>query len=227
MIFGPKEEVKRENENLKELRSLSVEEKNISRSPNPKLMKKPTVIEQNMIEKIMSTIRRDSSSSKQNSNFSRISNINMSSIGLQSLTLSKVKVPTLSIKTCECASVLVVDDQIINRMILVEYGTMLEIKSDEAENGKIAYQMYKSSLSKEWWNGYKAIFMDLNMPVLDGINATSKILAEETSTPKPKIIAITAFWSDEEKEKWFNIGMSDFKMKPVNFDAYFGIIKNL
>ena len=116
------------------------------------------------------------------------------------------------------ASVLIVDDQVINRMILKEFGLKCGVNSDEAENGKIAYQKYIETLRHNWWDGYKLILMDLNMPVMDGISSASKILQE--SFIKPKIIALTAFWSEEEKVKCFEIGMAGFQLKPINFKTY-------
>lgn len=170
-----------------------------SSPPTYKLNKKPTAMEIDMIDKIISTIKKDISIGKQVSNFSRISNNSSSLIYIKSSLRS---VPEYLKKKCDWAPVLVVDDQIINRMILVEFGSKNLLKSDEAENGKIAYNMYKASLQKSWCDGYRLIFMDLNMPVLDGIAATAKIMQEATSHTKPRVVAITAFWSEEEKEKY-------------------------
>lgn len=115
---------------------------------------------------------------------------------------------------------LIVDDQIINRMILREFGLKYHIKSDEAENGKVAYQMYKESLNRTCCTGYRLILMDLNMPVLDGMGATRKILNEHTEVDKPRVVAITAFCSEQEKRKCFQIGFKDFKMKPIDLSTY-------
>lgn len=112
------------------------------------------------------------------------------------------------------------DDQIINRIILKEFANMHNLKSDEAENGKIAVQMYKDSLLNAWCNGYKLILMDLNMPVMDGLTATQRIFQEKWKWPKPIIIAITAFCTEEEKKKWFKVGMSDFKLKPIDMMTF-------
>lgn len=101
-------------------------------------------------------------------------------------------------------------------MILNEFGKKYGIVSDEAENGKVAYQMYVKSLQKTCCQGYRLILMDLNMPVMDGIRASNKINEHETEKAKPKIIAITAFASEEEREKCRAVGIKDFKMKPIS-----------
>lgn len=67
--------------------------------------------------------------------------------------------------------------------------------------GLIGVQMYKASMNRKCCSSYKIIFMDLNMPVMDGIRAAEKILSIKTLTSKPKIIAVTAFASDEEQGK--------------------------
>jgi CheY-like chemotaxis protein len=65
-------------------------------------------------------------------------------------------------------------------MILREFGITCKIKSDEAENGKVAVQMYKDQLEKDCCEGYKLILMDLNMPVMNGIRAARHLMIEWT-----------------------------------------------
>lgn len=127
---------------------------------------------------------------------------------------------------CGCSSILVVDDQIINRMILNEFGRKLGILSDEAEDGKEAYHMYLKSLQRPCCEGYKLILMDLNMPVMDGIRSSHKILEHLTNKPKPQIVAVTAFVSDEEKEKCESVGMKEVMHKPISSETYKSILMN-
>ena len=62
------------------------------------------------------------------------------------------------------------------------------------------------------------------MPVMDGIRATKKILQYSTNQVKPKIIAVTAFASDEEMQKTIDVGMWDFKTKPIDSEWYKDIL---
>ena len=137
------------------------------------------------------------------------------------------KISSILSPTCGCATILIVDDQIINRMILNEFGSQFHIISEEAENGKVALQMYQKQLNKTCWNGYRLILMDLNMPVMNGLKATQKILEINTEIPKPKIIAITGFTSEEEREKCFKVGMCDVKYKPISLNTFHQILQNL
>lgn len=172
----------------------------------------------------MSTVKkRDVPFGREVSVFSRISPAD--SVPFQSGPSSHMVVPRIFSKSWDWAPVLVVDDQMINRMILWEFGLKYHIKSDEAENGKVAVQMYKDSLQNTWCQGYKLILMDLNMPVLDGLGATKKILSESPDGPKPHIIAITAFCSEEEKLKCFKYGMKGFKLKPIDLTTYQELIE--
>ncbi|CAI2384799.1 unnamed protein product [Moneuplotes crassus] len=130
------------------------------------------------------------------------------------------KISKLIHTECGCPQILVVDDQIINRMILGEFGLRFGVISDEAENGQIAVQMYSKSCQRKCCGPYKIILMDLNMPVMDGIRATSKIMTVKTVCQKPKVIAVSAFCSKEEMEKCDKVGMCDFKPKPIDSECY-------
>ena len=80
----------------------------------------------------------------------------------------------------------------------------LEISWDEAEDGEEAVLMVKTLGTKQCWRGYHLILMDLNMPVMGGIEATTKILtlkARQEASPFLEVIAVTAFVSEKEKRK--------------------------
>jgi len=63
---------------------------------------------------------------------------------------------------------------------------------------------------------YDLIFMDMQMPVMDGIEATQHII-EKFSDDSPVIIAMTANVLDSDKKRCFEVGMQDFISKPINF----------
>jgi CheY-like chemotaxis protein len=64
------------------------------------------------------------------------------------------------------------------------------------------------------------IFMDLQMPVMDGIEATRKILrySNRNSNKKNNIIALTAYVTSIEKQKCLDNGMQEVLRKPININ---------
>lgn len=105
-------------------------------------------------------------------------------------------------------SILIVEDNLINQKVLVRILDKLGQKADIANNGVEALNLDQSKK-------YDLIFMDMEMPEMDGIDATRKILSKITDTEKPTIIAITANARIEDKELCLSVGMKDFLSKPV------------
>lgn len=102
---------------------------------------------------------------------------------------------------------LVVEDFIINQELVKEILEMMECIVDVAENGIEALELYEPGK-------YDVIFMDVQMPEMDGYDATKKIREIEESNLTP-IIAITANALDGDKEKCIESGMDDYISKPI------------
>jgi CheY-like chemotaxis protein len=66
---------------------------------------------------------------------------------------------------------------------------------------------------------YDAILMDVEMPEVDGCEATRRIRAQRSSPTRPWIIALTAGAMQGDRERAFAAGMNDFLTKPVRTDA--------
>jgi PAS domain S-box-containing protein len=102
-------------------------------------------------------------------------------------------------------NILVVDDNGMNRLvattILKNYGASVE----EAQNGKEAIARLQNQ-------PFDIILMDVQMPVMDGIEATREI--RKTVNKKVPIIALTAFAIKGDDEKFMNAGMNDYLSKP-------------
>ena len=127
-----------------------------------------------------------------------------------------------------CPSVLIVDDQYINRFILNEFWQELNISCIEAEDGKIAVNTIINQKKKFCCEGISLILMDLNMPRMDGIQATKEIVNYQKQgivNKEVQIVAVTAFASQEEKAKWFQWGMSKFIRKPVTLSNLIDLVK--
>ena len=114
---------------------------------------------------------------------------------------------------------LVADDNAINckliRVILEQLGLDVTV----VFNGKEAFEMYKE-------NEYDIIFIDIQMPVMDGLEANRNILLYESehNLGHIPIVALTANTSAEDKEKYLAEGMDDYATKPFDIDALKRII---
>lgn len=119
------------------------------------------------------------------------------------------------------ARILLAEDQPMNqklgRMMLAKLG----YQADLAENGRAAVDMMTQ-------NNYDLIFMDLHMPVLDGIAATREIRGNFLLSQQPVIIALTGHSLAGVKESCRDVGMNDFLSKPVSIDDLReAIVRNL
>ncbi len=106
------------------------------------------------------------------------------------------------------ASILLVEDNIANQKIVtISLGSKVK-NIDTATNGKSALDMFGKS-------NYDIILMDIQLPVMDGITASSKIREIEASTNRhTPIIAITANAMIGDKEKCLAAGIDDYLSKP-------------
>lgn len=104
--------------------------------------------------------------------------------------------------------ILVADDYPINLELTKEMLTMMECEVDLAEDGVEAVKLHSK-------NDYDAIFMDIQMPNLDGYKATNKIRESEDKDKHVTIIAITANALQGDKEKCIDAGMDDYISKPI------------
>ncbi len=121
-------------------------------------------------------------------------------------------------------TILIAEDVEVN-LILVKIfinSLMPNVSILEARNGKEAISLYKK-------NDIDLIFMDIQMPVMDGLEATKEIRKLEKLKNKfTPIIALTAAATIEDKDICLSIGMNDFLVKPIKEEnIYKSIIKFL
>ncbi|OWA33082.1 hybrid sensor histidine kinase/response regulator [Saccharibacillus sp. O16] len=106
------------------------------------------------------------------------------------------------------ASVLIVDDHPVNRKLMVSMLQKMDITADSAENGEEALRMFGS-------RRYDYVFMDLQMPVMDGIEATRRIRERFVGGVEPVIVAMTANVMNDIQLRCMEAGMNDYISKPV------------
>lgn len=111
--------------------------------------------------------------------------------------------------------VLIAEDQQENREVLVDYLNDLGIQSEYAMNGEQAVDMFIESEE----GTYKAVFMDIEMPVLDGYKASLMIRGLNRRDKNIPIIALTANAFQSDREKALKAGMDHYLTKPLKMEA--------
>ena|GEM_PF-1945543 len=112
------------------------------------------------------------------------------------------------------SSVLLVEDNAINRMIAVELLEDAGISVDVAVNGREAIDAMKQT-------PYDAVLMDIQMPEMDGYESTRRIRRFNRDVP---IISLTARAMPGEKERCRNAGMSDYISKPLDPGTFYQVL---
>ncbi len=117
--------------------------------------------------------------------------------------------------------VLVVDDVEINRMIVLSLLEPTGADIEEADDGKTAVEKFQNSPT----GTYDIIFMDIQMPEMDGYEAAEKIRALDRPDAKTvPIIALTANAFKEDIDKALRSGMNDHITKPVEMDRLIEVL---
>jgi signal transduction histidine kinase/CheY-like chemotaxis protein len=126
--------------------------------------------------------------------------------------------PTTNLKIIEGKHILIVEDNRINQIVTKKILEKDKIICDLAANGKEA-------IDKVLNKNYDLILMDINMPVLDGLNATKKIREFNKTVP---IVALTAVEIEEMRDQIFDSGMNDIIVKPYDAKKFREtIVKNI
>ncbi|PTY08488.1 hypothetical protein DB347_02585 [Opitutaceae bacterium EW11] len=109
--------------------------------------------------------------------------------------------------------ILVVEDNFVNQKVAQRHLEKLGHQAEIASDGAQALDML--ALQR-----YDVVFMDCQMPVLDGYETTRRIRAGRVPNLNPAvpIIALTAFATDSDRQKCFAAGMDDFVAKPIRFE---------
>jgi CheY-like chemotaxis protein len=106
--------------------------------------------------------------------------------------------------------ILVAEDNVINQKMIRNVLQLLGYSSDMVANGLEVIEAVKRK-------HYNLIFMDIQMPEMDGYEAT-RIIVEHMKDAKPIIIAMTANAMDTDRTKCFETGMDDFLSKPLKVE---------
>lgn len=107
--------------------------------------------------------------------------------------------------------ILVVDDDVLNRRLMKALLTHEGYQVDVAANGLEAFDAVK-------FQRYDIVFMDLRMPVMDGLEASRRIREWEDGGQHTFIVALTASYLPEEGHRLFEAGIDNYVSKPFQME---------
>lgn len=104
--------------------------------------------------------------------------------------------------------ILVAEDSAVNQKLIVTLLARMGYRADVAADGKEALDALRRQ-------PYDTVLMDIQMPTMDGLEATRRIRAQWTEQMRPRIIALTANAMSEDREACLQAGMDDYLAKPI------------
>lgn len=137
---------------------------------------------------------------------------------IQTITEPEIKINT-EIKPdqvkFEGELILIVEDDQINYQVIASILSGINLRYEWAQDGRKAVDLFLK-------NNYRLILMDIQLPEMNGWEATMKIRANDSEIP---IIAVTAYASDPSRKKSMEAGCNDFITKPINKDKLIRLIE--
>ncbi|MBD2204660.1 response regulator [Calothrix sp. FACHB-1219] len=114
--------------------------------------------------------------------------------------------------------ILLVEDVLVNQKIALKMLQRLGYRADVANNGLEALEALQRQL-------YDVVFMDIQMPEMDGWETTIHIRKELSENTQPWIIAMTAHARPEDRQECLTVGMDDYVSKPISLEALEAVLK--
>lgn len=113
--------------------------------------------------------------------------------------------------------ILIAEDNDVNQIVLVKMMNKLGYRAKVVPNGKEA-------LSACMKKPYDIVFMDIQMPIMDGVEAT-RLIREQLSENCPYIVAVTAHAIKGDREKYMSLGLDEYISKPLNMNSIVEVIE--
>jgi len=110
---------------------------------------------------------------------------------------------------------LIVEDNTVNQRVLSSMLNRLHLQTDVADNGEKALELLQSDRPYR----YDIIFMDCQMPIMDGFEATARIRSGNMAESDCPIVAVTANAMSGDENRCLQAGMNDYLSKPVSIQG--------
>lgn len=111
----------------------------------------------------------------------------------------------------ELVKALIVEDNLVNQKVLAGILKKLNVETVLANNGLEGAELCDAQ-------NFDIVFMDCQMPVMDGFDSSRRIRSDGSKNPSVPIIAVTANATANDKQQCFSSGMNDFLKKPIKKD---------
>lgn len=122
--------------------------------------------------------------------------------------------------------VLLVDDNAVNRKVASEILRKSGCVVTTADSGPAAISEVQKTFDSETEAGFDVIFMDIQMPDMDGVETTSN-LRKLFGNQLPTIVAMTAYSMREDRERFISQGLDDYIAKPIRAQSLIAKVKEL
>jgi CheY-like chemotaxis protein len=107
--------------------------------------------------------------------------------------------------------ILLAEDNVVNQKLALRLLQQMGYRADLASNGLEAIE----SIERQT---YDLVLMDVQMPEMDGLEATRRIVARRPAAERPRIVAMTANAMQGDREACLAAGMDDYLTKPIRID---------
>jgi CheY-like chemotaxis protein len=108
--------------------------------------------------------------------------------------------------------ILLAEDNVVNQKLALRILSQMGYRADLASNGIEAVESVERQT-------YDVVLMDVQMPEMDGLEATRRITAKYKPNQRPRIVAMTANAMQGDREECLAAGMDDYVTKPIRVDA--------
>ena len=116
--------------------------------------------------------------------------------------------------------VLLAEDNKTNQKLFENYMSKFGALCDSVDNGQEAYEAVQNDL-------YDVVFMDCQMPVMDGYEATRKIRKLDGQAGKTLVVALTASAFEKDRQKCYEAGMDNYITKPLNYKVLKDLLEEI
>jgi len=138
--------------------------------------------------------------------------------GTEFLSSNKLGTNTKCVEDLSSCNILIADDNMSNRFILKALLKKIGYNSIEAQDGSDAVNIVTRYINSGTIKDLLLIYMDLQMPIMNGIEATRSIieLCTNAGVSSPPIIGVTANSLEEDRYKFEQAGINEFLSKPID-----------